>query len=97
MGFRRGTPGNSCTCTSGTNTFYAPSGTNFNDVLSAGRSSSGDLSTLNANVGHFGAFDFQRDASMNQFTGAYTNASNFAVGVYMYGGGFSWEATQLVA
>src|SRR5271169_4853447 len=42
-------------------------------------------------VGHYGTYDFQRDQGV--FYSAYTNASNYAVGVYMAGAGYSYDAT----
>ena len=97
MGFRRGVPGNSCTCMVGSNTFYAPPGTNFSNVRSAGQANGWNPMDVNRNVGHWGTFDFQRDAGMNQFTGAYTNAANFGVGVYMQGAGYSRANTGRIA
>ena len=43
----------------------------------------------NAAEGQFGTYDFQRNASENTFYTQYTNASNFGVGVYLNGAGFS--------
>lgn len=97
MGFRRGVPGDSCTCMSGSTTFYAPPGTNFNKVRSAGQANGWNPVDVNRNVGHWGAFDFQRDAGMNQFTRAYTDAANFGVGVYMQGAGYSRANTGRIA
>jgi hypothetical protein len=34
---------------------------------------------------------------MNQFTSAYTDASNFGVGVYMHGAGYSLPVTRAMA
>ena len=97
MGFRRGVPGNSCTCMVGSNTFYAPPETNFSNVRAAGQTNGWNPLDVNRNVGHWGAFDLQRDASMNQFTRSYTDAANFAVGVYMQGAGYSRANTGRVA
>jgi hypothetical protein len=81
----------------GSNTFYAPAGTNFGDVHAAGTANGLNPLDVNRSVGHWGTFDFQRDPSMNQFTGAYTNAANFAVGVYMHGAGYGRSTTLAVA
>jgi uncharacterized protein RhaS with RHS repeats len=97
MGFRRELPGNSCTCMVGSQTFYAPPGTTFTDVLRSGKANGWSPAGINKNVGHWGAFDFQRDTAMNQFTRAYTDAANFAVGVYMQGAGYSRASTIRVA
>lgn len=70
--------------------FYAPSNANFQSVLAAGQTNG--LLAMNASIGQFGQYDYQRVNAgvMGQyFYPAYTNASNFAVGVYMYGAGFS--------
>jgi hypothetical protein len=48
-------------------------------------------------IGQFGRFDFQRKESEGIFIKPYTNASNFAVGVYMRGAGFSLEETKFIA
>jgi hypothetical protein len=40
---------------------------------------------------HFGAYDFQRQDGKVYLP--YTNASNYAVGVYMAGAGYSYDAT----
>ncbi len=97
MGFRRGVPGDSCTCMFGPDTFYAPPGTNFGDVHSAGQANGWSPNRVNDAVGHWGTFDFQRDVGMNQFTGAYTNAANFAVGAYMHGAGYGRATTLGIA
>nr|WP_255429201.1 RHS repeat-associated core domain-containing protein [Ramlibacter albus] len=97
MGFRPKVPSDSCTCMLGSTTFYAPTGTNFAAVQAAGQSNGRNPLEVNRTVGHWGTFDFQRDVAMNQFTAAYTDASNFAVGVYMHGAGYSREATGAIA
>lgn len=48
-------------------------------------------------IGHGGAFDFQRNTITMQFFPAYTHASNYSVGVYMAGAGYSETATVLFA
>lgn len=53
------------------------------------------LAALRA-IGQFGTFDFQRNKSEGVYYKLYVNASNFAVGVYMRGAGFSlWETKIL--
>jgi len=70
-------------------TFLAPPKADFNQVFAAGQAN-GALGA-NAAVGHFGTFDFQRDG--NTFYSAYTDASNYAVGVYMAGAGYTLDQT----
>jgi len=58
---------------------------------------------INAAVGHYGAFDFQRNEGKgyqslgNAFYKDYTDASNYAVGVYMSGAGYSLPGTVVIA
>lgn len=52
-----------------------------------------------SDIGHFGRFDFQRkivDGEGWYFIHPYENASNFAVGIYMNGAGFSLSGTIVV-
>ena len=46
-------------------------------------------------MGQWGAYDYQRSGPT--FISAYTNASNFGVGVYMNGAGFSLDQTMAIA
>jgi hypothetical protein len=46
-------------------------------------------------VGHFGRYDFQRENGI--FYSAYTDGSNYAVGAYMAGAGFSYSETMAIA
>ena len=73
--------------------FFAPPKADFLAVYAAGRTDG--LMGVNSNVGHFGRFDFQRDG--DTFIDAYSNASNYAVGVYMAGAGYTWHETFLIA
>ena len=95
----RGTPKNACTCqTSSGNPFSVPPGTNFGDVQSAGQAGGRfNPFAMGSAVGHFGAYDFQRSYVNNQFTGAYTDASNYAVGVYLQGAGYSLDQALAIA
>lgn len=77
--------------------FWVPKDSNFNDVYQAGQSIqnkplSDQLTAIGNNIGHGGTFDFQRQGGA--FNGNYTDASNFAVGVYMNGAGYSWPETK---
>ncbi|MBS0457222.1 MAG: RHS repeat protein [Proteobacteria bacterium] len=79
--------------------FYAPANANFGGIETIG-AAYGFLGS-NAYVGHFGIYDFQRQGASatdgGTFWSEWTNASNFAVGVYMYGAGYSmWEMDTLV-
>jgi hypothetical protein len=88
-----GSPENACTCSSGGKNFSAPPGTNYNDVFAAGQNGGYNPFAADSAIGHFGTYDFQRNYMNNTFTGAYTDASNFSVGVYMRGAGFGREQT----
>ena len=81
--------------------FYAPSGTNFTNEAEAGAMSPGDPFSIYASIGHFGIYDYQRIASTNTFIAAFSDASNYGVGVYMYGAGYSasqmYNIAELVA
>jgi hypothetical protein len=57
---------------------------------------------VNSSVGHYGSYDFQRNGGkgkcpVNIFYPAYTDASNYAVGVYMNGAGYSFGQTTAIA
>ena len=80
--------------------FLAPARANFDDVYTGGETN-GTLG-INDAVGHFGTFDFQRNEGKgkcptNTFYPAYTDASNYAVGVYMNGAGYSLDMTLFIA
>ncbi len=93
-----GTPAGSCVCkTASGATFSAPAGTNFANVQAAGQMAGLSPAGVKAAVGHGGAFDFQRNASTRVFTGAYTAASNYAVGVYMQGAGYDLFTTVAIS
>lgn len=77
--------------------FFAPAGTDFNDVYRAGQTIRGkplndQLDAVGRALGHGGTYDFQRQPG-KPFNGNYRSASNFAVGAYMNGAGFSWPET----
>lgn len=80
--------------------FLAPAGANFQKVYEDGHA----LTGLNPNdwpayikqkVGQFGEFDFQRDGHI--FYSCYTDASNYAAGLFMSGAGFSYADTVAIA
>jgi hypothetical protein len=80
-------------------TFLAPSGTNFESVYNAGKTQ-GRANAIN-NVWQYKRYDFQRNGGDgkqpgnidNIFYSAYTDASNYAAGVYMNGAGASLSET----
>jgi hypothetical protein len=80
-------------------TFLAPAGTNFQDVYDAGKTQ-GWLGARH-NVWQYRIYDFQRNGGGgpkpgnldNIFYSAYTDASNYAAGVYMNGAGASLSET----
>jgi hypothetical protein len=55
------------------------------------------IALLRATLSQGGAYDFQRDAVRQEFHPAYANASNYAVGVYMAGAGYSRLETLTIA
>jgi hypothetical protein len=57
----------------------------------AGQTNGQDILTTNSAVGIFGTYDFQR--RNGHFYQAYRDASNYAVGVYMAGAGYSYSET----
>jgi hypothetical protein len=60
-------------------------------VYAAGQADGRDLKANNSAVGQFGTYDFQRKDG--NFYDAYTDASNYASGVYMAGAGYSYLET----
>ena len=79
----------------------APFEANWQDVYDAGKADGGDPFKAGVAIGHFGTFDFQRKVDENTnrayFFHQYENASNYAVGVYMNGAGFSLKWTIIYA
>lgn len=83
-------------------TFYAPPQANFGDIYAAGRLQSASFWNLidpesfnpliaDYYIGHWGIFDYQRSGST--FISAYTNVSNYDVGIFMNAAGFSLDET----
>jgi RHS repeat-associated protein len=105
-------PKGSANCSYAGKTFAAPPGTNFNDVFKAGQdtmntaiksSEFGGIDPITLfgaeageDIGKFGRFDYQRNATTDTFIAPYTDASNFAVGVYMAGAGFSYDEVESI-
>ena len=86
-------PKNALRCSSGGVSFYAPPSFSTSDIATIG--SEGGLSDAGRAVGQGGAFDFQRSGTI--FISAYTNASNFAVGAYLGGAGYSKFAASAIS
>lgn len=78
-------------------TFFAPPGADFRKIYEAGKASSLSPDAALRAIGEVGKFDFQRRENQKLFIKNYTDASNFAVGVYMRGAGFSLEQTKFIA
>ena len=76
--------------------FLAPAQADWNAVFEAGKANGLNPFGINRAVGHFGKFDFQRDGSKKLFYDAYVHASNFAVGVFMRGAGYSLAETKVI-
>jgi hypothetical protein len=90
-------PSNAQTC-SAILQFPAPPGFDLNKIVKAGRA--GGLLHAGTAVGHSGTFDFQRvtdSAGNTTFYSGYTQASNIAVGAYLYGAGYSEGNADRVA
>ncbi len=79
-----------------------PPHANFREVYAAGKSIT-DLSLLDQYspagdaLRQFGTYDFQRDRAANTFYSEYSNAANYAVGVYMNGAGHDLYYTIVIA
>jgi hypothetical protein len=82
-------------------TFNAPSYADFAAAYKYGQSISSipfglDTFGIQVAVGHGGMYDFQRSGGQS-FTGAYTYASNYAVGVVLAGAGYSLDQALKIA
>ncbi|MBL4761318.1 MAG: VCBS repeat-containing protein [Gammaproteobacteria bacterium] len=104
--FYRGVPpGSVAYSTAGGNNFYMPAYANFNTAYSAGLRTSqlsgmSKVLQVNTDLSHFGKFDYQRAVMSDVrflFIGAFTDASNYVVGVYMNAAGYSKETTSDIA
>ena len=98
----QGVPAGSQTVVSPDGTsFNAPSYADFAAVYKYGQSLSSipfgfDTFGIQVAVGHGGMYDFQRSGGQS-FTGAYTYASNYAVGVVLAGAGYSLSQALKIA
>jgi len=85
-----GTPPGAIKCSAYGMTFLAPPGFNLGNIAAAGRAGGWNLGAMNAAVGQYGSFDFQRSRGSSGNTTyypAYQVASNVAVGAYLNGTG----------
>jgi RHS repeat-associated protein len=87
-------------CSVGDNSFYAPLSFDIAKIEAAGQANGLNPFALNANVGQYGTFDFQRSrdsAGNTTFYSGFTNVSNFSVGVYLQSAGYSQWAGSAIA
>ena len=80
--------------------FLAPTQFNIKQIEATGKANGLNPIAVNANVGHYGTFDYQRNrdsAGNTTFYSGFTNVSNFDVGVYMESAGYSRAATSAIA
>ena len=87
---------------SSTGTLLAPSRGDYSDIYAEGESIRllpllTQEIIIGESLAHGGTYDFQRDKATMAFIPVYTNASNYAVGVYMAGAGFPESATIAIA
>lgn len=84
-----------------TGKLMAPPRANFQEIYAAGKEISKlprwrQFQLARAALRHFGTYDFQRDEATNTFFKEYSNASNYAVGVYMAGAGYGrWQSVRI--
>ncbi|WP_233260195.1 hypothetical protein [Luteibacter sp. OK325] len=80
--------------------FYAPGNYDFSAVYVAGVKDKDNIfdhasyASIKQAIGQGGTYDVQR--SQGVFYGAYTNASNFNVGIYMNGAGYTLHQTETI-
>jgi len=77
-----------------TTPLIAPRDANYRQVYAAGKAIASaplpvQIALIRANLRQGGTFDFQRDPVRQETQPAYANASNYAVGVYRAGAGYS--------
>ncbi|RBP15895.1 phage portal protein, partial [Roseiarcus fermentans] len=89
-----GVPSDATSYTTGDGTrFYAPPDADFRQVYAAGRANGRNINAARSAIGASWTYAFQRRDGT--FYSAYTDASNYAVGVYMAGAGYSYTETVL--
>lgn len=87
-------------CAVGKASFPAPYTFDMTKIEAAGHANGLNPFAINANVGQYGTFDFQRSrdsAGNTTFYSGFTPVSNFSVGVYMQSAGYSLLATSAIA
>jgi hypothetical protein len=88
----RDVPDDAVSLTAGDGTqFYAPPNADFQAVYADGAAHWPNFLAAYFALKRFGTYDLQREDGKVYL--AYTNASNYAVGVYMAGAGYSYDAT----
>jgi len=102
-----GLPANARTFTYNGNDIHVPPNADFKKVYDAGAANGrANILGIKAAISHYGSFDFQRNEGhgwlgqnlgVNYFYPEYVKASNFAVGVFMAGAGFTWPETDYIA
>jgi hypothetical protein len=80
----------------------APRHANYRQVYAAGKAIASaplpiQIALTRANLRQGGTYDFQRDSVRQETQPAYANASNYAVGVYLAGAGYSLELARGMA
>ena len=93
-------PPNANICFDNQNSFYAPPTFDIHKIEAAGKAGGWNPQAMNANVGHYGTFDFQRTrdtAGNTTFYSGYTPVSNLSVGAYLYSAGFSKSVASLIS
>jgi hypothetical protein len=86
---------------SSTGNLMGPRHADYRQVYAGGLSTASaplpiQLALISAALGQGGTYDFQRNSASQQVYPAYANASNYAVGVYMAGAGFSlWQTHEI--
>ena len=94
-------PSGSKTCTTRSGiTFSAPGNIDFSQQQQFAENHYLDLASAYQQVGQYGMFDYQRQPNETNsgydFLGKYSDASNYGVGVYMRGAGFSLPGTIMI-
>jgi RHS repeat-associated protein len=93
-------PAGARVCSANENYFFAPPSFDISKIEAAGRAGGLNPVKMNASVGHYGTFDFQRsrdNAGKTTFYAGFTPVSNFAVGVYEQSAGFNRFAASTIA
>jgi hypothetical protein len=93
-------PLNANICFDNQNYLYAPPTFDINQIEAAGKVGGWSPWAMNAAVGQYGTFDFQRtrdSAGNTTFYTGYTPVSNFSVGAYLYSAGFSESVASFIS